>query len=222
MIAAVTLAALLLPALPTTAGHPFHNAYAEVDCHQKRQELQVAMAVLGVDLEATLTQRTGKRINLDRTKGIDEILEDYLADRFLVTLTDGTKPRPRYFGREDAGKTVWLYFTVPLAKAPTRSGSPTGSRQRSRSLLTGVQLENRVLMELYSCQRNTVELREGPWRRVLQFDERRRRQTLRPSKQPGNKGQKRPVKKEPIKKGPAPKKGARSTGSRRAGTASPR
>ena len=165
--------------------HPFHVSFAEVDCDRERGEIQVSLALFAVDFEETLSRRHGKRVNLDRTEGVPAMIEDYLADRFVVTLPGGSKPRPRLSGREDEGKTVWLYFTVSLS--PGRTTSKPSSRPISRpgrakaklSPLCGVQLKNRVLMELNTGQRNTVELRDGHWRHVLKFDPKTQEQVLR-------------------------------------------
>lgn len=172
---------LLAAGALAAAPHPGHTSYAEAVCNQDRQRLEVSLAMLGVDFEGTLSRRAGKRVNLDRTPGIRALVEQYLAERFVVTLPGGARPRPRFAGHEDEGKHVWIYFTVPLV-APKAASRPTTRRTKNRptgSLLRGVQLRNRVLMEYNAEQRNAVELREGHWRRVLEFTERKQEQTLR-------------------------------------------
>ena len=167
--AAVSLAATLHWARPPA--HPGHTSYAEISCDAKRRQLQVSLGMLAIDFEKTLSRRAGKRVNLDKTKGVEQLVESYLLDRFVVTLADGTKPRPRFAGREDAGKNVWIYFTIPLAQAK-RAGAPKRSGARIQaSMLTGIQLSNRVLMELNREQRNLVEVREGPWKRYMTYTE---------------------------------------------------
>ena len=162
------------------APHPGHSSYAEVSHDNVRGELQVSLGMLAIDFEKTLSQRTGKRVNLDKTKGIDKIIETYLADRFAVTLADGSKPSPHFAGREDMGKNVWIYFTVPLA--PKQAKKPAQGEHDGAGpddLLTGVVLRNRVLMELNAEQRNLVELRDGKRRRMLTFTRKNQVQPLR-------------------------------------------
>lgn len=185
----VLLAVGLLAATP--APHPGHSSYAEASCNSKRRELQVSLGMLAIDFEATLSRRTGKRVNLDTTKGIKKIIETYLADRFVVMLPDGTKPRPRFEGREDKGKNVWIYFAVPLATKQNKK-RPAAPAAKA-SLLTGIRLRNRVLMEHNREQRNIVELREGQWRRFLTFTEKTQEQGLRPKQEAIDSQHKKPA-----------------------------
>ena len=183
-LAVLAVAACALATAPAPV-HPYHLSTAEVECNAAKRRLEVSLAVLAIDFEETLSRRAGHRINLDRTEGVDAIIENYLADRFVVTLPDGTKPRPSYVGREDAKKIVWLYFTVPLVgKSPgirphaEREDSPQG-RAPAASLLLGTRLRNRVLMEMNATQRNTVILHEGRWRRPMLFEQKTQEQVLR-------------------------------------------
>lgn len=177
------LAAGLLAAVP--APHPGHTSYAEVSCDAKRQELQVSLGMLAIDFEKTLSLRAKKRVNLDKTKDVDKLIEAYLKDRFVVTLADGSKPKPKFVGHEDQRKNVWIHFTVPLvakkAKPPAKGKAqrPAKGKAQKGSLLQGVKLHNRVLMEINREQRNMVELREGTWRHFLTFTEKEPVQALR-------------------------------------------
>ena len=168
----------------TPPAHPGHTSYAEISCDAKQQQLQVSLGMLAIDFEKTLSRRAGKRVNLDTTKGVEKLVESYLADRFVVTLADGTKPQPRFAGREDVGKNVWIYFTIPLAPKKSAEAPKRPTPQPKGSMLAGVQLRDRVLTELNREQRNTVEVREGAWRRYLTYTEKTPSQLLRPTPEP--------------------------------------
>lgn len=182
------LAAGLLAA--ATAPHPGHTSYAEVSCDARRQELQVSLGMLAIDFEKTLSIRAKKRVNLDTTKDVDELIEAYLADRFVVALADGSRPKPSFVGHEGQRKNVWIHFTVPLAakkaKRPAKGKvqRPAKGEAQKGSLLQGVKLHNRVLMEINREQRNMVELREGTWRHFLTFTEKEPVQALRDDEKP--------------------------------------
>ena len=94
--AAYILSAILALALAADASavlpHPFHLSLAEVDCNRVTGELEVALAVLAIDFEETLSRRAGKRVNLDRTRGITTIIEDYLAERLRKNYRQHTDP----------------------------------------------------------------------------------------------------------------------------------
>ena len=180
------LTAALSPTPPLA--HPGHTSYAEVSVDAKQRQLQVSLGMLAIDFEKTLSRRAGQRVNLDTTKGVEEMIERYLADRFVVTLADGTKPKPRFAGREDAGKNVWVYFTISLATKQTGERPPRPDAEAKGSLLAGVQLCDRVLMELNRGQRNVVEVREGAWRRYLTCTEKAPQHVLRPTVKPKKRG----------------------------------
>ena len=110
--------------------------------------------------------------------------------RFVVTLADGSRPQPSFVGHEGQRKNVWIHFTVPLvakkAKRPAegKAQRPANGKAQKGSLLHGVKLHNRVLMEINREQRNMVELREGTWRHFLTFTEKDPVQALRESAKP--------------------------------------
>ena len=180
------LVAALLVATPPP--HPGHTSYAEISCDAKQRQLQVSLGLLAIDFEKSLSLRAGKRVNLDTLKGVEGLIESYLADRFVVTMADGTKPRPRFVGREDAGKNVWIYFTIPLAPKKGPDAPKGRDAKKAGSMLAGVQLCDRVLMELNREQRNLVEVREGAWRRYLTYTDKAQRHFLRPPAKPKKDG----------------------------------
>ena len=176
------LAAALFVATPPP--HPGHSSYAEISCNAKQQQLQVSLGMLAIDFEKALSQRAGTRVNLDKTKGVEKLVESYLSERFVVTMADGTKPKPQFVGREDAGKNVWIYFTIPLALTKDKDSPKRGGAKKEGTMLAGIQLCDRVLMELNREQRNLVEVREGAWRRYLTYTEKVQQHLLRPPVKP--------------------------------------
>lgn len=182
----VGLAALLAAVSPP---HPGHSTYAEATYSATKRELQVSLGILAIDLEKTLSRRQGKRVYLDRTKGVAKLIEDYLAERFVITLPGGQKSRPHFVGRKDKGKNTWLQFTVSLVPKPqaepsSKTDDKAKPQQPRKAIdpLDGVKLANRVLMELNRRQQNLVELRVGKQRTILTFTDKTAEQPLRKAK----------------------------------------
>lgn len=66
------------------ANHPFHVATAETRWNLDTKKLEVSIRCHPIDLENALRRRTGKKIDLDTTENIDQLLADYLRDTFQI------------------------------------------------------------------------------------------------------------------------------------------
>lgn len=135
--------------------HPFHVSVAESQWNEDRSRLQVALRLSPRDLDAVLSQTTGKRVVLEKESDekTKELLTNYLRDRiFLSTSKESAlirdadvvaerRQRFRWVGVEDEIRYVWVYFELerpPAAKS--------------------VWLTNRVMFETEPTQINTLQL----------------------------------------------------------------
>ena len=97
--------------------HPFHVSHAQVEFNAKSSSLEVALHVHAIDLERVLHQVTGKPVDLDKTKKVDEKIKKYLNQVFLVRVKGKKKPlKLKWIGKETTIKSAWLYFEVPVSK----------------------------------------------------------------------------------------------------------
>lgn len=160
------LGVALLLLVTLTAGvnlqaHPFHATYTEVDWNAKSKVLEVALRVQPEDLDRVLSLRTKRKIDIEKTKGVDKLIQTYLAEVFLVEPKLKQPVAIRWIGKEVSSKEAWLYFEIPR---------PQG--------IEGLKLLNRIFLEILPDQVNTVRVRQGRQRVTLRFDRNSRKPVL--------------------------------------------
>lgn len=147
--------------LPASA-HPFHITLAEAEYNAETGKLEVALRIYHpTDLEEALSRRAGRRINLEKTEGADDLIMQYLRENFVIE-PPGGKPAPlEWVGKEVSLKTAWLYFEVPLPGGPE-----------------GVAFRNRLLFDVERDQSNTIVFKQGERRASLRFSRERDRRVF--------------------------------------------
>ena len=147
---------MLLVAAPTYA-HPAHETNAEMVWNAKTKSLEVALQLRGIDLEAALTKKGAKKVDLDSTPDVDARIREYIANTFTVRSQTGKPIRSKYAGKMIEEQRVWLYFEFPL-------GTETP---------VGATVTNRFLFGTLENQTNKISLRVGDMRASLTFDKER-------------------------------------------------
>ena len=171
----------------TAANHPFHVATAETRWNLETKKLEVSIRCHPIDLETALRRRTGKKIDLDTTENVDELLTEYLRETFQ--LHQGPLPEPppataptdalsipqnstdtptaapkdsnvaklHWVGKEIDMKWAWLYLEL-----------------EPKDLSQELHLTNTILMDVLDDQSNTVIIRLGTQRQSLMFHQKKR------------------------------------------------
>lgn len=116
------------------------------------KHLEVALRVHPTDLERALRIRTKKRVDLDKTEGIDALIIAYLEDVFQVRMSDGKKVKLKWVGKEISLKWSWLYFEIPMKEGFGQA-----------------RFSNQIFFELLPDQTNTILLRHGRSEVTLRF-----------------------------------------------------
>ena len=155
-------------ALGHANAHPAHETNAEMVWNAKAMSLEVALQLRGIDLEAALTKKGSRKVDLDSTPDVDARIQEYLAKAFEVRSHAGQSVRPKYAGKSIESRRVWLYFEFPLG-----TGDPFG-----------VFVTNRFLFGTLENQKNKLELRVGEVRDSLVFDEQNPTHKLRATRSP--------------------------------------
>ncbi len=154
LIASLTWLALCCGYLPssTALAHPRHVSVAEAEWNAKTSRLEVALLVNPIDLEQALRGAAHRPVDLDKSTGIDRLLQDYLSRTFVVREADGTQPKLIWVGHEFDLKDAWLYFEVPLEAGPDNVTYGAG-----------------LFFELLPDQVNTINFRVGNAKQSLSF-----------------------------------------------------
>lgn len=155
----VLLAATFAP--PQNAfAHRFHTSLTRVEYNQKEKIVEITVQTFSHDLEDALEKAVGKRVNLDKTPDIGDIIVKYLAGNFVLKNGKGETKQLRWIGKEQQTDAVWLYLEADM---------PEG--------ITGATLENRFLFERFSDQVNLVS---------CHYDDKRTDLVFRPNDKPQN------------------------------------
>ena len=136
----------------SAAAHPGHSSIAEAEWNAKTGRLEIALQVNPIDLERALGRLADRPIDLDKSAGVDRLLQKYLARSFFAREPDGKQAKLIWVGHEVDAKDVWLYFEVPLKKG-----------------LENVTFGSAFLLELLPDQANTINFRVGKLRKSLTF-----------------------------------------------------
>jgi len=150
-VALLTLSCLLLLG-NIAAAHPCHSSIAEAEWNAKTGRLEIALQVNPVDLEQALRRLADRPIDLDKSAGIDRLIQKYLARSFFAREPDGKQAKLIWVGHEVDVKDAWLYFEVPLKKGPEN-----------------VTFGLAFFLELLPDQANTINFRVGKLRKSLTF-----------------------------------------------------
>lgn len=177
----VLLAAVGVCAFASIASaHPYHVSMSEATVNHDEQRLEVAMRAFPEDLEAALTRKFSRDVDLERTEDIDALLTAYLKSVFSLRDPDASgedeqaaggaasdsgaseesseAPAPPRFlltwvGKEIEPRDVWLYFTIALDRE-----------------IEGLELRNTAMFGVEATQENIVVLTDGARRVTLKCD----------------------------------------------------
>ena len=148
--------------------HPAHETNAEMVWNAKTRSLEVALQLRGIDLEAALSRKDAKKVDLDATPDVDARIQAYITKAFTVRSPAGHPVDPHYIGKNSEERSVWLYFEFPL-----HTQHPFGS-----------QVTNRFLFGILENQKNKLALRVGDTRDSFVFDQRHPSHELREIRTP--------------------------------------
>ncbi|MCB9891654.1 MAG: hypothetical protein H6832_12635 [Planctomycetes bacterium] len=132
--------------------HPVHKTLTEVEYVADRGVLEVAFWLWPPDLEAELSARAGKRVDLDREqkdKKLDGLLTTWISEVFVVKRTDGKACPHKWVGKELAIDACWVYFEVDVGKRDS-----------------AVELENKALLRIAESPIHTTTFVRGKKRSI--------------------------------------------------------
>ena len=122
-----------------TLAHRYHFTIAEVEWNPESKCFEVGLRIDSFELENVLSKIYRKKIDLEKTKGIDKIIHLYLQKRFLVKTPQGKPCSITWVGKEFLRGQLWLYFEVPV-----------------KGSIEGLTLSNRILFEAATFEANTL------------------------------------------------------------------
>ena len=152
---------------PSVGAHPGHVAVAEIERDAEKNALEVAIRLYPEDLEKALSARTGTKVVIEETEGIDALIASYLDDRLLVAPPGEMPsedwrppvehdeeghpiPRLTLIGKEFERRDLWVYAEIRLP--------------RGMATLENAWIRNRVLSDEVHGHDNICRIRDGALR----------------------------------------------------------
>jgi hypothetical protein len=128
--------------LSTAEAHRYHTSLTRIDYNEKEKLLEISMQVFTHDLVPALEQKARKRIDLEKTPDADRLIQDYLAENFVLKNKNGDAEKLNWIGKQLEVDSVWLYFEIPWNET-----------------LEGANLQNSLFFEMFPEQANLVVAR---------------------------------------------------------------
>jgi len=129
------------------AYHKFYVSITQVDINNDSHKLEISSRIFTDDLQATLLEKTGKKLGLGSEKvhpQADSILFNYLVST-LIFKQEGKDLELIYIGKEVEADVTWLYLE---SKEGILLNKP-------------LEIRNGILHERFPEQKNLVNLRFG-------------------------------------------------------------
>lgn len=146
-----TLVWVLLTAhysLSTAHGfHKFHATIAQLEYNAKEQSVEAVIRFFADDFETAISQHAKREIKFNtpqalKDKANSDAVFSYVRERFELKGKNGNAVKLNWVGMEIQADMVWVYFEGKL---------PGG--------LSGAQMRNRLLQELFDDQVNIVNFK---------------------------------------------------------------
>ncbi|HLM02322.1 MAG TPA: DUF6702 family protein [Pyrinomonadaceae bacterium] len=136
----------------TISAHRYHMSLTRMDYNEKEKLVEISIQLFTHDLVPALEQKTGKRVDLEKTPDVDKQILGYLSDNFVLKNKNGEPLALKWVGKEMEVDAVWVYVETSSAES-----------------LSGASLQNTVLFESFPEQVNLVIARFGGKKADLMF-----------------------------------------------------
>lgn len=138
-----------------TPAHKFYVSITKIEYVKEKSSLQIITKIFIDDIEDALQQRFDPSISLDtkkETEAADEDLKKYILQKINIKV-NGKPVQLNYIGKEYDTDMVVAYIEVKNVKD-----------------IKTIEIENKVLMDLFPEQQNIIHLKTPKNRRSLILD----------------------------------------------------
>ena len=146
---------LVFPLVSATSAHKFYVSITKIEYVKEKNSIQIIAKIFTDDMENALRQRYDRSISLDtkkETEAADEDLKEYILQKIKIKV-NGKSVQLNYIGKEYDNDMVVAYMEVTDVKE-----------------LKTIEIENKVLMEVFPEQQNIIHLKTSKSRRSLILD----------------------------------------------------
>ncbi|MEM0518516.1 MULTISPECIES: DUF6702 family protein [Aequorivita] len=151
----ILLLLLVFPLMSGSNAHKFYVSITKIEYVKEKNSLQIIAKIFTDDIEDALQQRYDSSLSLDtekETPTTNEVLQNYLLEKIHIKV-NGSAVKLNYLGKEyDTDMLVAYLEVVDLKELKT------------------IEIENKVLLEMFSEQQNIIHLKTPTTRRSLILD----------------------------------------------------
>ncbi len=151
----ISLLLLIFPLISATSAHKFYVSITKIEYVKEKKSLQIITKIFTDDIEDALQQRYHLSISLDtkkETEAADEYVQKYIIQKLNIKV-NGKPVQLNYIGKEYDVDMLVAYIEV--TNVPN---------------LKSIEIENKVLMEMFPEQQNIIHLKTTNSRKSLMLD----------------------------------------------------
>ena len=137
-------------------GHPVHATFAEAQWNPKTFELELSLRVRGIDLESAISKTTNQKVDLEKSKNIDQLIEGYLAKNLYILSPTKEKVFANYLDKDVGITNTWVFFSFTLKKDQA---------------IQHCKIINTIFFDDLEGQKNVIEYRKGKLKKIISFEE---------------------------------------------------
>lgn len=141
IFAAVLLAAFTVVAFPFSR-HRFHSSLTRIDYNAEQKVYEITIQLFPHDLVPVLEQKSGKRVDLEKTADIDILIFNYLNENFVLTDKNNAAKPLVWVGKEVEIDSMRVYLETAATENPE-----------------GYKLKNTIFLSNFQEQINLVVCR---------------------------------------------------------------
>lgn len=143
---------LVFPLVSAVSAHKFYVSITKIEFIKEKNSIQIITKIFTDDLENALRQRYDRSISLDskkETEYSDENLKTYILQKIKIKV-NGKQVQLNFIGKEYDTDMVVAYMEVAGVKE-----------------LKTIEIENKILMDVFPEQQNIIHLKTSKNRRSL-------------------------------------------------------
>lgn len=150
----IFLVVIILAATFHSAGlHRFHTTLTRIDYNPNEKLYEISIQIFTHDLVPLLERRGGgKRVDLEKTSDVDEMIQDYLNENFVLTDKKGETKHLKWIGKEVEIDSIRVFVESPATEN-----------------LEGYNLKDTLFFESFPEQSNLVVCRYDEKKADLMF-----------------------------------------------------
>ena len=137
--------------------------HLQAQWNHKTKKLKFLLDSEGMDLESAISKTTGKKVDLEKSTNIDQLIEEYLAKNFYVISPTEKKIYAKYLDKDVGITNTWVFFSFKV-----------GGDQNIESF----KIRNTIFFDDLEGQKNVIEYRMGKFKKIISFEEKTREGTL--------------------------------------------